>query len=177
VLRNTLTRPLLAKVGHCIVAETVMLTAMHCTAPHRIVPQALMPDWPCLLCLPGLPRVQPGISAQLQQAWADSCRTMLCVLCWVQGKEGIDSVLHLMRDYCIGREDIDFITGGWAGRWWAGCVSKLWELWDLQPLRSPCLALASALPAARPLSPASHGSCACTLHAACRPAALLALQM
>ena len=79
-----------------------------------------MPEWPCLLCLPGLPRVQLGISAQLQQAWAGSCVTMLCVLCWwVQGKEGIDSVLHLMRDYCIGREDIDFITGGWASRWWA----------------------------------------------------------
>jgi hypothetical protein len=29
-----------------------------------------------------------------------------------QGKEGVPSVLKQMRDYCISREDIDFITGG-----------------------------------------------------------------
>lgn len=29
----------------------------------------------------------------------------------LQGKEGVPTVLHQMRDYCISREDIDFITG------------------------------------------------------------------
>ncbi len=31
------------------------------------------------------------------------------------GKEGIPVVLGMMRDYCIAREDIEFITGGHCG--------------------------------------------------------------
>lgn len=34
-----------------------------------------------------------------------------------EGKEGIPAVLHQMRDYCLAREDIDFITGARGGGW------------------------------------------------------------
>lgn len=53
---------------------------------------------------------RPAAGQRSAASSSDTCTASAPTL-HLQGKEGVPAVLHQMRDYCISREDIDFITG------------------------------------------------------------------